>query len=96
MFHITSTKGGVNMKKANKEETMKILEQFFGECLKYWERTLNVDSDLSNEAYKQAIKEIPTCNPYKVIKEELNPEWVQEFKKYRLMDCYGKDWEKYQ
>ncbi len=80
----------------DKKETMKILEQFFGECLRYWERTLNVDSDLSNEAYKHAINKIPECNPYVFGEEEkLNPEWVEEFRKYRLMDCYGRDWEKY-
>ena len=79
----------------NKEETMKILERFFGECLRYWERTLKVDSDFSNEAYKNAINDIPKTNPYKMAGEELNKEWVEEFRRYRLMDCYGKDWEKY-
>ena len=78
-----------------KEETMAVLERFFGECLRYWEKTLKVDSDLSNEAYKNAIDEIPHRNPYKMCGEELNPEWVAEFKKYRLMDCYGKDWERF-
>ena len=79
----------------NKEETMRILEQFFGECLRYWERTLKVDSDLSREPYERAIGDIPKNNPYKMVGEELNPEWVAEFKKYRLMDCYGKNWERY-
>lgn len=74
-----------------KEETMSVLEKFFGECLRFWERTLNVDSDLSNEAYKHAIEEIPTHYPYSPQGELLNPEWVAEFKRYRLMDCYGKD-----
>lgn len=80
----------------DKKETMAVLERHFNECLHYWERTLKVDSDLSNEAYIKAISEIPSCNPYHIQKEELNPEWVKEFRKYRLMDCYGKDWEKYE
>lgn len=79
----------------DKQETMAVLERFFGECLRYWERTLKVDSDVSNEAYKCAIDEIPRTNPYKMSGEELNQEWVEEFRKHRLMDCYGKDWEKY-
>lgn len=79
----------------NKEETMAVLEQFFGECLRYWERTLKIDSDTSNEAYKNAINDIPKRNPYKMNGEELNKEWVEEFRKYRLMDCYGKEWERY-
>ena len=77
-----------------REETMSLLEKFFGECLRYWERTLGVDSDTSNEAYKFAIQDIPKRNPYKMSGEELNKEWVAEFKKYRLMDCYGKNWER--
>ena len=79
----------------NKEETMELLEQFFYECLRFWERTLKIDSDLSNIAYKNAIDEIPERNPYKKNGELLNKEWVDEFRKHRLMDCYGKDWEKY-
>lgn len=74
-----------------KEETMALLEQFFIECLKYWERTLNIDSDVSNKAYLNAIFDIPKTNPYKPNGEKLNEEWVEEFKKYRLMDCYGND-----
>ena len=79
----------------DKNETMALLEKFFGECLQYWERTLKADSDLSREAYINAIDEIPKTNPYKMSGEELNPDWVAEFRKYRLMDCYGKDWERY-
>ena len=79
----------------DKNETMTLLEKFFGECLRYWERTLKVDSDLDRAAYVNAIADIPKTNPYKMSGEELNPEWVAEFRKYRLMDCYGKDWERY-
>ena len=78
-----------------KNETMALLKRFFGECLRYWERTLKVDSDLDKEPYVNAINEIPTNNPYKMAGEPLNPEWVAEFRKYRLMDCYGREWEKY-
>lgn len=77
-----------------KEETMSVLEKFFGECLRFWEKELNVTSDESKEPYKNAIDEIPKYYPYSPNGEKLNEEWVQEFKKYRLMDCYGKDWER--
>ena len=82
-------------KRMTKEETMAVLEKFFNECLLFWERELKVDSDLSNEAYIHAIKEIPNHYPYSPNGEELNKDWVAEFKKYRLMDCYGTDWERY-
>lgn len=72
-----------------KEETMALLEKFFNECLRYWEQTLNVDSDASNKAYLNAIADIPKTNPYKPTGEELNSEWAEEFKRYKLMDCYG-------
>lgn len=78
-----------------KNETMEILEKFFGECLRYWERTLKVSSDESKEPYINAIEEIPTYNPYKMQGEKLNEEWVSEFRKYRLMDLYGKNWKNY-
>ena len=77
----------------SKEETMGILEKFFGECLRYWERTLHVDSDLDRAAYEHANEDIPKHDPYSVSGELLNPEWVEEFRKYRLMDCYGHGWE---
>ena len=78
-----------------KEETMRLLERFFKECLAYWERTLKVDSDTSREAYINAINDIPSTNPYSPNGKELNKEWVAEFRRYRLMDCYGKNWERY-
>ena len=73
-----------------KEETWEVLEKFFGECLRYWEKTLKVDSDLSNEAYKMAIEDIPTHYPYSPNGEKLNEDVVKKFKESRLMDCYGK------
>ena len=79
----------------SKETTMKILERFFAECLRYWEKELNVDSDLDNSAYQRAIADIPKHDPYRMKGEELNPEWVAEFRRYRLMDCWGKDWERH-
>lgn len=78
-----------------KQETMEVLEKHFNDCLRYWERELKVDSDLSNEAYIHAISEIATTDPRKPCGEKLNPEWVAEFRKYRLMDCYGNEWEKH-
>jgi len=79
----------------DKVETMTMLERFFGECLRYWERALKVDSDTSNEAYKHAIEDIPHHCPYSPNGEEINPAWREEFRRSRLMDCYGKDWERY-
>lgn len=79
----------------NKEETMAILEKFFAQCLSFWEKTLKVDSDLSKAAYIRAIKDIPITNPYKGTRQDLNPEYIAEFRNHRLMDCYGKEWKKY-
>ena len=78
-----------------KDETMAILEKFFYECLHFRERELNVDSDLSREAYINAIEEIPSVDPNRKNGQKLNPEWVAEFRRYRLMDCWGKEWEKH-
>ena len=79
----------------SREETMAILEKFFGECLRFWEKELKVSSDLDKEPFINAIKEIPSTHPYRMGGEKLNPEWVAEFTKYRLMDCYGREWEQY-
>ena len=77
------------------EEHYGILDQFFRECLRYWEHELKIDSDLDKQPFINAIRDIPTHNPYKVHGELLDTETVREFKKYRYMDCYGRDWEKY-
>ena len=76
----------------SKAYQMGILEQFFGECLRFWERTLGVDSDLSQEPFINAMKEIPKYNPYKVQGELLDPDVVADFRRYRYMDCYGRDY----
>ncbi len=78
-----------------KKETMKVLEDHFNSCLRYWERELKVNSDIDKAPYIEAIREIATTDPRSPYGEKLNEEWVAEFRKYRLMDCYGKDWEKY-
>lgn len=83
------------VREMTKEETMSVLEKHFNDCLRYWERELKVDSDLDKSAYKEAIREIATTDPRSPYGEKLNEEWVAEFRKYRLMDCYGKEWEKY-
>lgn len=80
----------------SRAETMKILEQHFKNCVKYWEYNLGVDSDISNEPYKKAIDEIPEFDPTIPNGEKLNKKWVDEFRKYRLMDCYGYNWKDYQ
>lgn len=77
------------------ENWREILEDHFVSCLRYWERTLNVDSDLSNKVYLHAIKEIPHRNPFSpcgdVIPEDIRNAFVKE----KLMNCYGREWEKH-
>lgn len=77
-----------------REETMAVLERFFGECLKYWERTLKVDSDLSIEAYVNAIRDIPSTYPYSMHGRDLDAAIVDEFRISRYMDCYGREYAK--
>lgn len=80
----------------DKNKQMEILEQFFSECLRYWEKTLKVSSDVDKQPYINAINEIPSKNPYKFRDaEEFDTDVIEKFRKYRLMDCYGKDYEKY-
>lgn len=78
-----------------KDETMKVLEDHFNGCLRFWEHELKVSSDIDKAPYIEAIREIATTDPRSPYGEKLNEEWVAEFRRYRLMDCYGKDWEKY-
>ena len=78
-----------------KDETMKVLESHFNNCLRYWEKELKINSDIDKAPYIEAIREIATTDPRSPYGEKLNEEWVAEFRKYRLMDCYGKDWEKH-
>lgn len=73
-----------------------ILEQFFSECLRFWEKELGVSSDESREPFINAIKEIPRTNPYLVGSKEVIDEQVRNnFIKYRLMDCFGTDWKRH-
>ena len=46
-------------------EDLIILEQFHRECLRFWERTLNVSSDLDKEPAIRALNDIRciTTNP---------------------------------
>lgn len=70
-----------------------VLEQFFNECLRYWEKELNISSDESREPFINAIKEIPRTNPYLVGSKEVIDESLRnDFIKYRLMDCFGQAW----
>ena len=69
------------------------LERFFNDCLRFWERELNVDSDLDREPYINAIKEIPHYNPYVLHGELIDEDVRRRFIRHRLMDCYGRDWE---
>lgn len=77
------------------EEQYGILDQFFRECVRFWEHELKTDSDLDREPFVRAITEIPSTNPYRIGCIPLDAETVKQFKKSRYMDCYGRDWEKY-
>ena len=83
------------MKKWDKDTQILTLEKFFGECLRFWERELKVSSDIDKQPYINAIKEIPSYDPYTPVGEQIDPNIRNEFVKYRLMDCYGNEWEKY-
>lgn len=72
-----------------------ILMKHFNDCLRYWERTLNVDSDLSNEAYINAIKDIPHNNPFGMQGEPILEDIRKRFFESRMMDCFGTDWQKH-
>lgn len=76
-------------------EQYDILDQFFRECVRFWEHELKTDSDVDRQPYIHAIREIPSTDPYRIGCIPLDPETVKYFKKCRYMDCYGKDWEKY-
>ena len=72
-----------------------ILEKFFFECVRFWERELKTDRDLDKRPYENAIKEIAKHDP-SVPNGRLIDENVRNlFKQYRLMDTYGVDWEKH-
>ena len=79
-----------------KREQYDILFRHFMDCVRYWESRLNIDSDLSNEAYKRALNEIPTTHPgiaYNAPK--IDDDVRNGFIKDRCMDTYGKFyWEK--
>ncbi len=78
----------------NRDYQYSILEQFFGECVRFWEKELNVDSDLSREAWVNALKEIPETNPYVVQGKDypVDRDVLERFAISRYMDCYGNEW----
>ncbi len=78
-----------------KREQYNILLQHFLDCVRYWESRLRVDSDLSNEAYKRALDEIPLSHPFIAYNAPAFDEDVRlDFIKDRCMDTYGRDWER--
>ena len=85
------TRGGERFMKDQKE----ILMRHFFDCVRYWERTLKVSSDESSEPYKRALDELPRNNPFRMTGEPFDAEVLAEFKKSRLMDVYGRDWERH-
>lgn len=70
-----------------------ILIKFFFECVRFWEKELNTDSDLDKTPYQNAIKEIPTQYPYEPNGRKFDEDVREEFIKHRYMDTYGKNWE---
>lgn len=76
-----------------KEYQHELLNKFFSECLRFWERELNVDSDLDNAAYIRAIEDIPVSDPYCYKNARtFDKDVVYHFARSRCMDCYGKNW----
>lgn len=82
------------MAEINREQ-YDIMDKFFRECVKYWERELKTDSDLDKQPFLNALKEVPHNNPYRMQGEPIDPEARKHFIKCRCMDIYGKDWERY-
>jgi hypothetical protein len=71
------------------------LERFFNDCVRYWERTLKTDSDLDRQPFLNALNELPHCCPFVMNGEPFDDEVLRDFKKARLMDAYGLDWERH-
>ena len=78
------------------EKQKKDLEKFFFDCVRFWERFLKISADESKEPYQRALDDLPQCNPFVIDgREPFNEGVLREFKRYRLMDTYGNDWEKH-
>lgn len=71
------------------------LEKFFFDCVRYWERTLKTSSDLDKQPYLNALDELPHNCPFVVSGEPFDMGVLRSFKKSRLMDAYGRDWERH-
>lgn len=74
-----------------REEQLDILENFFNECVRFWERELNVSSKESKEPLLRALEEIPTVNPYVPNGEKLDKEVVEEFHSSKFAIAHGLD-----
>lgn len=72
------------------------LERHFTGCRKYWERTLGVSSDESKEPVLRALNELPRYNPFFPYERvTFDEDLLCSFKKCRLMDAYGMEWERH-
>ncbi len=78
-----------------KNEQLAILEHHFMSCVRFWECELNMDTDLDKEPYIRAIYEIPIMDPTRINGESFDKDIRESFIRYRFMDCYGRDWERY-
>ncbi len=81
------------------------IDTHFFNCLKFWEKKLNIDSDLDNTAYLKALEDIlmpvrneyVPCSPLRAVystKNTLNLRAYNDELRYRCMDIYGRNWEK--
>ncbi len=78
-----------------KKEQYDILLKFFFECVKFWEKELNTDSDLDKAPYQNALKEIPKEDPNVPHGRKFDDDVREDFIKHRYMDTYGHNWKEF-
>lgn len=68
----------------NEQETQLVLQQFFGECLSFWKRSISDE----REAFKNAIDDVRslTKDPYSPQGKKLDEDVKTRFIKYRELD----------
>lgn len=68
----------------NEKETQLVLQQFFMECLGFWQRSLSDE----RQAFKYAIDDVRGLkkDPYSPQGKELNTDVKERFIKYRELD----------
>lgn len=68
----------------NEKETQSVLQQFFMECLRFWQRDLFDE----RQAFQYAINDVKglTKDPYSPQGQELDHDVKERFIKYRELD----------